>query len=85
MFLFCSHEVNGALVPLGRSFDIGRTIRWIYRRSSEERLKSATNKDSSHLTKFDELVPSSAHRLEPEIIEALFEALSARGIHVREA
>lgn len=26
----------------------------------------------------DELVPSSAHRLEPEIIEALFEALSAR-------
>lgn len=33
----------------------------------------------------DELVPSSAHRLEPEIIEALFEALSARGIHVREA
>jgi Sigma-70 factor, region 1.1 len=33
----------------------------------------------------DEFVPSSAHRLEPEIIEALFEALSARGIHVREA
>jgi len=25
----------------------------------------------------NELVPSSAHRLEPEIIEALFEALSA--------
>ena len=33
----------------------------------------------------NELVPSSAHRLEPEIIEALFEALSARGIDVREA
>jgi RNA polymerase primary sigma factor len=33
----------------------------------------------------DELVPSSAHRLEPEIIEAFFEALSAQGIDVREA
>ncbi|MEH2554838.1 hypothetical protein V1286_002367 [Bradyrhizobium algeriense] len=33
----------------------------------------------------DELVPSSADRPEPEIIEALFEALSARGIDVREA
>ena len=33
----------------------------------------------------DELVPSSAHRLEPEIIEALFEALSDREIDVREA
>ena len=33
----------------------------------------------------DEFVPSSAHRLEPEIIETLFEALSARGIDVREA
>jgi hypothetical protein len=33
----------------------------------------------------NELVPSSAHRLEPEIIEALFEALSDRGIDVREA
>ncbi|MEH2498666.1 hypothetical protein V1294_005145 [Bradyrhizobium sp. AZCC 1678] len=33
----------------------------------------------------NELVPSSAHRHEPEIIEALFEALSARGIDVREA
>ncbi|MEH2502149.1 MULTISPECIES: RNA polymerase sigma factor region1.1 domain-containing protein [unclassified Bradyrhizobium] len=33
----------------------------------------------------DELVPSSADRLEPEIIEALFEALSVRGINVREA
>ena len=32
----------------------------------------------------DELVPSSVHRLEPEIIEALFEALSDRGIDVRE-
>ena len=33
----------------------------------------------------NELAPSSAHRLEPEVIEALFEALSARGIDVREA
>jgi RNA polymerase primary sigma factor len=33
----------------------------------------------------DELVPSSVHRREPEIIEALFEALSDRGIDVREA
>ena len=33
----------------------------------------------------DELVPSAAHRLEPEIIEDLFEALSDRGIDVREA
>ncbi|MEH2597067.1 hypothetical protein V1278_003980 [Bradyrhizobium sp. AZCC 1577] len=33
----------------------------------------------------DELVPSSADRLEAEIIEALFEALSVRGINVREA
>jgi DNA-binding transcriptional MocR family regulator len=32
-----------------------------------------------------ELVPSAAHRLEPEIIEDLFEALSDRGIDVREA
>jgi hypothetical protein len=32
----------------------------------------------------DELVPSSADGLEPEIIEALFEALSAQGIDVRE-
>jgi len=31
------------------------------------------------------LAPSSAYRLEPEVIEALFEALSARGIDVREA
>ncbi|WP_083519253.1 RNA polymerase sigma factor region1.1 domain-containing protein [Bradyrhizobium jicamae] len=33
----------------------------------------------------DELVPSSAHRLEPEVIETLFEALSDHGIDVREA
>ena len=32
----------------------------------------------------NELVPS-AHRFEPEAIEALLEALSARGIDVREA
>ena len=32
----------------------------------------------------NELVPS-AHRLEPEIIEALFNALNDRGIDVREA
>jgi Sigma-70 factor, region 1.1 len=32
----------------------------------------------------NELLPS-ADRLEPEIIETLFEALSARGIDVREA
>ncbi|MEP6838342.1 MAG: RNA polymerase sigma factor region1.1 domain-containing protein [Bradyrhizobium sp.] len=33
----------------------------------------------------NELVPSSADRLQPEVIEALFEALSARGINVTEA
>ena len=33
----------------------------------------------------DELMPSSADRLEPEVIEALFEALSAPGINVTEA
>jgi RNA polymerase primary sigma factor len=33
----------------------------------------------------NELVPSSAHRFEPEAIEALLDALSARGIDVREA
>ena len=33
----------------------------------------------------NELVPSSAHRFEPEAIEALLDALSARGIGVREA
>jgi len=33
----------------------------------------------------DELVPSSADRLESEAIEALFDALSAPGIDVREA
>lgn len=33
----------------------------------------------------DELMPSSAHRVEPEAIEALFDALSDRGIDVREA
>jgi hypothetical protein len=33
----------------------------------------------------NELLPSSADRLEPEIIETLFAALSARGIDVREA
>ena len=33
----------------------------------------------------DELVPSSADRLETEVIEALFEALNDRGIDVREA
>ena len=33
----------------------------------------------------NELMPSSAHRFEPEAIEALFEALSDRGIDVREA
>jgi sigma-70-like protein len=33
----------------------------------------------------NELLPSSAYRLEPEAIESLFEALSARGIDVREA
>jgi hypothetical protein len=33
----------------------------------------------------NELMPSSAHRLEPEAIESLFEALSDRGIDVREA
>ena len=32
----------------------------------------------------DELVPSSAHRLETEAIDALFNALSHRGIDVRE-
>jgi hypothetical protein len=30
-------------------------------------------------------MPSSAYRFEPEAIEALFEALSDRGIDVREA
>jgi RNA polymerase primary sigma factor len=33
----------------------------------------------------DELMPSSAHRVEPEAIEALLDALSARGIDLREA
>ena len=33
----------------------------------------------------DELVPSSPHRFEPEAIEALLDALSDRGIDVREA
>ena len=33
----------------------------------------------------NELLPSSAYRLEPEVIETLFEALSTRGIDVREA
>jgi hypothetical protein len=33
----------------------------------------------------DELIPSSADRVEPEAIEALFDALSDRGIDVREA
>lgn len=33
----------------------------------------------------NELMPSSADRFEPEAIEALFEALSDRGIDVREA
>jgi RNA polymerase primary sigma factor len=33
----------------------------------------------------DELMPSSAHRVEPEAIEALLDAPSARGIDVREA
>jgi hypothetical protein len=33
----------------------------------------------------DQLMPSSAHRVEPEAIEALFDALSDRGIDVREA
>ena len=33
----------------------------------------------------NELMPSSANRFEPEAIEALFEALSDRGIDVREA
>ena len=33
----------------------------------------------------NELMPSSAHRFEPEAIEALFDALSDRGIDVREA
>ena len=32
----------------------------------------------------NELIPPSAHRLEPEAIEALLDALSAHGIHVRE-
>ena len=34
---------------------------------------------------FDQMMPSSAHRFEPEAIEALFDALSDRGIDVREA
>jgi hypothetical protein len=33
----------------------------------------------------NELMPSSAFRFEPEAIEALLDALSARGIDVREA
>ena len=33
----------------------------------------------------NELLPSSAHRFEPEPIEPLLEALSDRGIDVREA
>ena len=33
----------------------------------------------------NELVPSSADPFEPEAVEALFEALSDRGIDVREA
>ena len=33
----------------------------------------------------DELMPSSGHRVAPEAIEALFDALSDRGIDVREA
>jgi hypothetical protein len=33
----------------------------------------------------NELLPSSAHRLEPEAIESLLNALSDRGIDVREA
>ena len=33
----------------------------------------------------NELVPLSVHRLESEAIKALFEALSDRGIDVREA
>jgi hypothetical protein len=33
----------------------------------------------------NELMPSSAYRFKPEAIEALFDALSARGIDVREA
>jgi RNA polymerase primary sigma factor len=33
----------------------------------------------------NELMPSSTYRFEPEAIEALLDALSARGIDVREA
>ena len=33
----------------------------------------------------NELMPSSAYRFEPEAIEALLDALSDRGIDVREA
>jgi hypothetical protein len=33
----------------------------------------------------NELVPSSAHRFEPEAIEALLKALSDQGIDIREA
>ena len=33
----------------------------------------------------NELMPSSAYRFEPEAIEYLLDALSARGIDVREA
>ena len=33
----------------------------------------------------NELLPSSAHRLEPEAIKSLLNALSDRGIDVREA
>lgn len=32
----------------------------------------------------NELIPPSAHRLEPEAIEALLDALTAHGINVRE-
>lgn len=32
----------------------------------------------------NELIPPSAHRLEPKAVEALLDALSAHGINVRE-
>jgi hypothetical protein len=82
MFLFCSREVNAALVPISRSFNLGDD-----QMDLSATIRRAIEIGDQHgfitFDQIDELLPSSVDR--PEEIESLLNALSDQGIDVREA
>ena len=84
MFVFCSHTVNCLLLPISTSTNFSRSddmdLSAIIRRAIE----IGDQRGFITFEQLNELMPSSAYKVESEAIEAVFNALSDRGIDVRE-